>query len=116
MLGTTFGGNHLACAAGISVLEVIENEELIDNARELGEYFRTKAAEVPQVKKVKGRGLMLGLEFDFEVADLRKRLIYNQQVFTGSSKDKFVLRILPALNIGPSEIDTFFDALKRELQ
>ena len=116
ILGTTFGGNHLACAAGISVLEVIENEELMDNARALGEYFRTKAAEVPQVKKVKGRGLMLGLEFDFEVADLRKRLIYNQQVFTGSSKDKFVLRILPALNIGPSEIDTFFDALKRELQ
>ena len=116
ILGTTFGGNHLACAAGIAVLEVIENEDLIDNALELGEYFKVKAAEVPQVKKVKGRGLMLGLEFDFEVADLRKRLIYNQQIFTGSSKDKFVLRILPALNIGASEIDTFFEALKRELK
>ena len=116
ILGTTFGGNHLACAAGIAVLEVIENEDLIHNARELGEYFKNKAAEVAQVQKVKGRGLMLGLEFDFEVADLRKRLIYNQQIFTGSSKDKYVLRILPALNIGRSEIDTFFDALKRELK
>ena len=115
MLGTTFGGNHLACAAGISVLEVIENEGLISNAERLGKYFREKAGEIKQVNKVKGRGLMLGLEFEFEVADLRKRLICNQRIFTGSSKDKFVLRILPALNIGQEEIDYFFEALKQEL-
>ena len=116
MLGTTFGGNHLACAAGLSVLEVIENEELIQNALNLGQYFKEKANEIPEVKRIKGRGLMLGLEFGFEVAELRKRLIYNQQIFTGSSKDKNVLRILPALNIGRKEIDQFIEALKQELQ
>ena len=116
MLGTTFGGNHLACAAGLSVLEVIEKEGLIENAVEIGSYFKEKAAVVPQVKNVKGRGLMLGLEFEFEVADLRKRLIYNQNIFTGSSKDKYVLRILPALNIGKDEFDHFFKALKEELK
>ena len=116
MLGTTFGGNHLACAAGLSVLEVIENEGLIENAVEMGRYFKEKAAELTQVKNVKGKGLMLGLEFEFEVADLRKRLIYNQNIFTGSSKDKYVLRILPALNIGKDEFDHFFKALKEELK
>ena len=116
MLGTTFGGNHLACAAGLSVLEVIEKEGLIENAVEMGNYFKEKAAGVSQVKNVKGRGLMLGLEFEFEVADLRKRLIYNQNIFTGSSKDKYVLRILPALNIGKDEFDHFFKALKEELK
>ena len=116
MLGTTFGGNHLACAAGLSVLEVIENEGLIENAVRLGDYFKEKTVEVAQVKKVKGRGLMIGLEFDFEIADLRKRLIYNQQIFTGSSKNKNVLRILPALNIGRKEFDNFFEALKQELK
>ena len=115
MLGTTFGGNHLACAAGISVLEVIDSENLISNAKSLESYFNEKVKMVPQVKKVKGKGLMLGLEFEFEVAELRKRLIQNQRIFTGSSKDKHVLRILPALNIGRKEIDYFFEALKLEL-
>jgi acetylornithine aminotransferase len=115
LLGTTFGGNHLACAAGLAVLEVIDKENLIENARELGEYFRKTALGIPQVRRVKGRGLMLGLEFDFEVAELRKRLIYNQHIFTGSAKDKYVLRILPALNINKTALDTFFDALKVEL-
>jgi len=115
MLGTTFGGNHLACAATLAVLEVLEEEDLISNAEELGTYFRQKAIEIPGVKRVKGRGLMLGLEFDFEVAPLRKRLIYNQHIFTGSAKDKNVLRILPALNINKAHINHFFDALIREL-
>lgn len=115
LLGTTFGGNHLACAATLAVLEVLENEDLISNAAQLENYFRANAAEIPQVKKVKGRGLMLGLEFDFEVADLRKRLIHNQHLFTGGAKDKQVLRILPALNISEGHIDTLFDALKKEL-
>lgn len=115
MLGTTFGGNHLACAAALSVLHIIEKEALIENARQMGAYFLEKAAEIEQVKKVKGRGLMLGLEFDFEVADLRKNLIYNQQVFTGSASNKKVLRILPALNIGHKELDRFFEALHKEL-
>ena len=115
LLGTTFGGNHLACAATMAVLEVLEKENLIENASQLGVYFTKKAAEIPQVKRVKGRGLMLGLEFDFEVAELRKKLIYNQHLFTGGAKDKFVLRILPALNITKKDIDIFFNSLKAEL-
>jgi len=115
LLGTTFGGNHLACAATMAVLEVIDEECLVENASHLGNYFNRKAAKIPRVKRVKGRGLMLGLEFDFEVAELRKRLIYNQYIFTGGAKDKYVLRFLPALNINKMHIDIFFDALKKEL-
>jgi len=115
MLGTTFGGNHLACAASLAVLEVIEKENLIENAAKLGTYFKESAVQIPQVKQVKGRGLMLGLEFNFDVSDLRKRLIHHQKVFTGGAKDKHVLRILPALNITTNDMDAFFEALKKEL-
>lgn len=115
MLGTTFGGNHLACVATLAVLEVLEKENLIQNAEELGIYFNEKAKEIPQVKRVKGRGLMLGLEFDFQVADLRKKLIYEHHLFTGGAKDKTVLRILPALNITKQDLDIFFKALKNAL-
>ena len=115
MLGTTFGGNHLACAATMAVLEVIEKENLIHNAKALGEYFNEKAKEIPQVKRVKGKGLMLGLEFDFQVADLRKKLIHEHFLFTGGAKDKTVLRILPALNITKQDLDVFFTALKKAL-
>lgn len=115
LLGTTFGGNHLACAATLAVLEVIEKENLLANAEAMGTYFTAEAAKIPQVKRVKGRGLMLGLEFDFEVAELRKKLIFNQHVFTGGAANKNVLRFLPALTIGKPEIDLFFNALKAEL-
>ena len=116
LLGTTFGGNHLACAAVLAVLEVMEQENLTQNALDLGIYFNEKAKEIPAVKNVKGKGLMLGLEFDFEVASLRKNMIYNQKVFTGGAKDKYVLRFLPALNINKKQIDQFFEALKAELK
>ncbi|MGY8914136.1 MAG: aspartate aminotransferase family protein [Flavobacteriales bacterium] len=116
LLGTTFGGNHLACAAALAVLEVIEQEFLIDNANKLYAYFISKAAKMPEVKKVKGKGLMLGLEFDFDVSELRKKLIYNQHLFTGGAKDKHVLRILPALNITKKHIDLFYEALQTELK
>lgn len=116
LLGTTFGGNHLACAATMAVLEVLEKEDLIKNAAALGVYFNEKATEIPEVRRVKGRGLMLGLEFDFEVAELRKKLIYEQHLFTGGAKDKHVLRILPALNITKEHIDIFFNALKEALK
>ena len=115
MLGTTFGGNHLACVATLAVLEVLEQENLIKNAENLGQYFNEKAKEISQVKRVKGRGLMLGLEFDFQVADLRKKLIYDHHLFTGGAKDKTVLRILPALNITKQDLDIFFKALKTAL-
>jgi len=115
LLGTTFGGNHLACAAALAVLEVIEKEELLRNATELGKYFKEQAGTIPQVKRVKGRGMMVGLEFDFEVSELRKKLIYRHHIFTGGAKDKHVLRILPALNITKAQLDIFFEKLKLEL-
>lgn len=115
LLGTTFGGNHLACAASLAVLEVIENENLIENAAELGTYFKVKAKEIPEIKNIKGKGLMIGLEFGFEVAALRKKLIMEQHMFTGSAKNKKLLRFLPALNITEKDIDLFFEGLKKVL-
>ncbi|WP_127138183.1 aspartate aminotransferase family protein [Flagellimonas oceanensis] len=115
LLGTTFGGNHLACAASLAVLEVLEKENLTENAAQLGSYFKEKATEIPEIKKVKGKGLMIGLEFDFEVADLRKKMIMEQHMFTGSAKNKKLLRFLPALNITKKDIDLFFEALKKAL-
>ncbi|UBZ06932.1 aminotransferase class III-fold pyridoxal phosphate-dependent enzyme [Salegentibacter mishustinae] len=112
MLGTTFGGNHLACAAGISVLEVIEKENLLKNASELFGYVKEKAAKIPQIKKIKGRGLMIGLEFDFEIGQIRKELLYKHQIFTGASANKKLLRILPPLNIKKKHFDELFKALK----
>ena len=114
-LGTTFGGNHLACVATLAVLEVMEKEKLVQNAASLGNYFKEKANEVPQIKKVKGKGLMLGLEFDFEVSELRKKLIYNQHLFTGGAMNKKLLRFLPALNCTKDHVDIFFNALNEEL-
>ncbi len=115
MLGTTFGGNHLACAAGLAVLNTIDEEHLIDNVNEISEYFILIAKTIPEVKKIKGRGLMLGLEFDFEVGELRKKLIYDEHIFTGGASNKMVLRILPPLTIKKEHIDQFFKALKRAL-
>ena len=111
MLGTTFGGNHLACVASMAVLEVIEKDSLMDNVNELSAYFIEKAKQIPQVKKIKGRGLMLGLEFDFEVGELRKKLIYNHHIFTGGSSNKKLLRILPPMTIKKEHFDVFFEAL-----
>ena len=111
MLGTTFGGNHLACAAAIAVLDVIDDEKLIENVKVMSDYFIQKAKMISQVKNIKGRGLMLGLEFDFEVAALRKKLIYEKHIFTGGANNKKLLRILPPLNIQKEHIDQFFNAL-----
>jgi len=115
MLGTTFGGNHLACAAGLAVLNTLEKEELVNNVNEVSSYFREKASTIPQIKKIKGKGLMLGLEFDFEVGDLRKKLIYSHHIFTGGASNKKLLRILPPLTIQKGHVDQFFEALKKVL-
>ncbi|MCI4641934.1 MAG: aminotransferase class III-fold pyridoxal phosphate-dependent enzyme [Flavobacteriaceae bacterium] len=115
-LGTTFGGNHLACRAGLAVLEVIETEGLVKKAAEMETYVRSKMASLPADIRLKGRGLMLGLSFPFEVGNLRKELLYNHHIFTGAAKDKKVLRILPALNIKKEQIDLFFEALKEALK
>ena len=115
LLGTTFGGNHLACAATLSVLEVLETQNLMQNAQHMEIYFREKAKEVPQILQLKGRGLMLGLAVDFPVAELRKALLFKHKIFTGSSKNPNLIRILPPLTIKKEHIDTFFNALKQEL-
>lgn len=115
MLGTTFGGNHLACAAGLAVLNTIEEEKLIDNVNEISKYFISKVSSIPQIKNIKGRGLMLGLEFDFEVADLRRKLIYEHHIFTGGASNKNLLRILPPLCIKKTHVDQFFEALGKAL-
>jgi acetylornithine aminotransferase len=111
MLGTTFGGNHLACVAGLSVLNVIEEDNLMDNVNIIADYFIEIAKTIPQIKTIKGRGLMLGLEFDFEVSELRKKLIYDYSIFTGGAANKKLLRILPPLNVEKKHIDQFFKAL-----
>lgn len=115
LLGTTFGGNHLACAAVLAVLEVIETEGLMTRVKEMEECFRESVQQLPTSLKIKGRGLMLGLEFSKEVGTLRKKLIYEHHIFTGGAKNKKVLRILPPLSVEQQHIHQFFNALKAEL-
>ena len=115
MLGTTFGGNHLACAASLAVLEVMEKENLIKHAEEMGKYLMEELKRLPKVKEVRGAGLMIGVEFEFEIAEMRKALLYKHHIFTGSSSDKNTLRLLPALGIGKRETEDFLKAIKEEL-
>jgi len=115
LLGTTFGGSHLACAAGIAVLEVMEKEKLMDNVNDVYAYFLEAIKQIPEVIKVKGKGLMLGAEFAFDVSELRKKLIIEKHIFTGSANNKNLLRILPPLTIKKPDIDTFIVALKETL-
>lgn len=116
LLGTTFGGNHLACASALAVLEIIEEEAVLENVKKQSDYFIQAVLQIPQVKKIKGKGLMLGLEFDFDVAELRKKLVYEQFIFTGNASQKNLLRILPPLLITETEIDKFVAGLKNALQ
>ncbi|MEM6685389.1 MAG: aminotransferase class III-fold pyridoxal phosphate-dependent enzyme [Bacteroidota bacterium] len=116
LLGTTFGGNHLACSASLAVLDVIKNEQLMQHATSMSEYFLAEAKKLPQLKNTKGRGLMLGLEFDFPVKELRQELIYKHHIFTGSAANPNVLRILPPLTITKNHIDQLFHALHKELK
>jgi len=116
MLGTTFGGNHLACSAVLSVLDTIKKENLLKNSKNLGEYFKNKLSKIKSIKKIKGRGLMLGIEFYFDVKELRKNLIFKHNIFTGGSTNKKLLRILPPLNITEHHIDMLYNALTIELE
>jgi len=113
MLGTTFGGNHLACAAGIAVLDVIEKEQLINNAITQGNYLLEELTQIDAIKETRGRGLMIAIEMPYEVAELRKKLLFEHKIFTGSASNKNTIRILPPLNIGTKEIDLFINALKK---
>jgi len=116
LLGTTFGGSHLACAAGIAVLEVMEQEHLVDNAASVGSYLIGALNKFSALKEVRGCGLMIGLEFDVPIAPLRKKLIEEHKVFTGTSSNKNVLRLLPPLSFSKSQADQFLDKLDRALK
>ena len=116
LLGTTFGGNHLACAATLSVLEVLDQQQLMTNAADISEYFMEQAEKLPKLKAIKGRGIMLGLEFDFPISELRKTLIFKHHIFTGSSKNPNLIRILPPLTVKKSHIDMLIEALHSELK
>ena len=115
MLGTTFGGNHLACAAAISVLEVLATEQLVENAQTLGNYLKAALSNIAAIKEVRGHGLMIGIELDRPCAELRKNLLNKHHIFTGSASNKNTLRILPSLTIQQSALDAFIQALIIEL-
>jgi len=116
MLGTTFGGNHLACAAGIAVLDVIKEENLVHNAATIGRYLHDQLSGHKDIKSIKGKGLMMGIELPYPIAELRKQLLFDQKLFTGSAKNKNLLRILPPLNITNKEADIFLEKLKSGLR
>ena len=115
MLGTTFGGNHLACAAGLAVAEVIEEEKLLDNAKSVGAYLMDELKGMDKVVEVRGRGLMIGIDMEFEVAELRKKLLFDQHVFTGSASGKNTIRLLPALNLSMAEASKFLEEFSKAL-
>ena len=106
MLGTTFGGNHLACAAALSVLDIIEDENLIDNAASVGQYLIDRLKKMPQLKEVRGRGLMIGVEIEGSASEMRKRLLFDHHIFTGGAGATTV-RLLPALNLSKEQADIF---------
>ncbi len=114
MLGTTFGGNHLACAAALAVLEVIEQDNLVTHAANLGDYLMEELRKMPAIKEVRGRGLMIGIELPEELKEVKKNLLFRHHIFTGEAKPN-VIRLLPALNIGKREADIFLEALSKEL-
>jgi len=114
MLGTTFGGNHLACAAALAVLEVIESEDLIEQAKKTGEYLLYRLSGIEGIENVRGRGLMIGFDVPEELKDLKKNLLYNQRVFTGEAKPN-VIRLLPSLAITRKQVDEFIDSLQNEI-
>ena len=114
MLGTTFGGNYLACACALSVLDIIEKEGLIANALEVGRYLGERIPRSPRIKEVRGRGLMMGIEFNESVAPIRRKLLYDKHIFTGVAGDR-IIRIIAPLCLSKSEADVFIQALQELL-
>jgi acetylornithine/N-succinyldiaminopimelate aminotransferase len=113
-LGTTFGGNHLACVAALAVLEVIEEEKLMGNAVMMGKYLRDELESIPQLENVRGRGLMIGFDLPEELKDLKKNLLWNQKIFTGEAKPN-VIRLLPSLALKKKDAEQFIEGLREEI-
>jgi acetylornithine/N-succinyldiaminopimelate aminotransferase len=114
MLGTTFGGNHLACAAALAVLEVMEAEDLIQNALQMGEYILSGLQKIPLLENIRGKGLMIGFDVPEELKDLRKNLLFNQHIFTGEAKPN-TIRLLPSLTLRKKDADEFLEAIEEEI-
>jgi acetylornithine/N-succinyldiaminopimelate aminotransferase len=114
-LGTTFGGNHLACAAAIAVLEVMEEEKLLGNAVMVGKYLKDELEAIPQIRRVRGRGLMIGFDVPDDLQNLRKDLLWNQKIFTGESKPN-VIRLLPSLGLKRKDAEQFIEGIKEEIE
>ena len=114
-LGTTFGGNHLACAAAIAVLDVMKQECLVDNAAKIGTYLMEELKKFPQIKEVRGQGLMIGMEFEEPIKEIRRKLLFEQKVFTGVS-GTHVIRLLPPLCLSKAEADEFLARFKKVLE
>ncbi|AIZ48842.1 acetylornithine aminotransferase [Candidatus Karelsulcia muelleri] len=115
MLGTTFGGNYLACSSGISVLEIIKKECIISNAKKMGEIFINSLKEIDEIKEIRGKGLMLGVNFNFKVKKLINFLLKKEKIFVGSSLDQNIIRLLPPLTIKEKHIKNFIIRLKKAL-
>ena len=115
MLGTTFGGNHLACAAAIAVLDVMKNEALVENAKAIGDYLIQQLGSIKGVKEVRGSGLMLGIDLEPELASVRNKLLFENHIFTGGAKNN-VMRLLPPLSITKEDVDIFLSELKAQIQ
>lgn len=115
MLGTTFGGNHLACAACVAVLDVIKAENLMQNANEVGDYAQEKLKTLKGVKEVRGKGLMIGIEFDYPIAELRKKLLFDAHIFVGSSSEANTIRLLPPLSATKQDVDKLVEEMHRLL-
>ncbi len=115
MLGTTFGGNHLACAAAIAVLEIMRDENLVENAARTGERLIARLRAIPEIKEVRGRGLMIGMEIDGDASELRRKLLFGNHVFTGGAGIHTV-RLLPPLTITDGEADIFIERLKKAIK
>jgi acetylornithine/N-succinyldiaminopimelate aminotransferase len=114
-LGTTFGGNHLACAAALAVLEIIEEEKLMGNAVMVGKYLKDELGSIPELKNLRGRGLMIGFDVPEDLKDLKKNLLWNQQIFTGEAKPN-VIRLLPSLGLKRRDAEQFIDSIKEEIE
>lgn len=114
LLGTTFGGNHLACSAANAVLEVIEQENLIQKADEMGYYISRALNRYQRIKEIRGRGLMIGIEFEFPVDELRKNLLHKHRIFVGNAKSN-IIRLLPPLTMNKAFADKFLQALEEEI-
>lgn len=115
MLGTTFGGNHLACAAALAVLDVMEKDNLVDNAARVGSYLLEELSKITGLKEVRGRGLMIGIEIDGDAAQMRRRLLFDKHIFTGGA-GKTVIRLLPALGLTKEQADVFLKNFKEILE